>query len=193
MGVLESEFRLLHWVPLVREVVQTTYYPGYRYEFFKSFKELDAYFTEVVGINWRRHAWAEFWVNQHLETKNDDRREWKHITAPSVTKVYRQGARDIQSISKVAIPYLKENPKTSSYKLVRWLAQFGITISQKSAWRIIKRWKANPDVLVQDTDTQRYISNSYLHDVTTPLDVPITAGYTKAQWKEDWKKKHGLT
>lgn len=192
MGILEREFKLLHWVPLVREITQITTFPGYRYEFFRSFKELDAYFTKELGSGWRKEAWAEFWINQHLETKNDDRREWQNKDIPVDKKIRRTGARDMVDITKLAMVYLTDNPKTSSYKLVAWLKTQGIHISQFPAWRIIKKWKANPDTLQLDDTTRRYLSSGYMSNVITPLGQSIPPGYTKEQWRKDWNEKYGL-
>jgi len=192
MGILEPEFSKLHWPPLVREVVQTVQYPGYRYEFFKSFRELDSYFAEHVSPDWKHEAWAEYWINQHLETKNNDRRELESKLQPALNKAYRTGARDMQQISKLTFAYLNENPKTSSYKISMWLKSHGIEVSQKSAWRMLRKWKSDPDRLVYNTATHKYVSNAYLHNVITPLGTPIPEGYTKIQWRKDWNQKYGL-
>lgn len=187
MGILEPEFRKLHWPPLVREVVITAQHPGYRHEFFKSFRELDAYFRATVHDNWRQEAWAEFWIGQHKETQNDDRRDLQ-----TVKKKTRARPRDMLAITRVAIDYLNVHSKVSSYKLCEYLKTCGISIDQKSAWRIIKRWKNKPDELILDHGTGRYLSDAYLHDVVTPLGEQIPTGYTKKQWREDWNKKYNL-
>lgn len=189
MGILEPGFNVLHWPPLVRNVVQTTQFPGYRYEFFRSFKELDAYFTEQIGKDWRNESWAEFWINQHLETKNDDRQQFqeKPVNSPIRTK-----RREMPDITAVAVAYLNEHPKTSSYKLVTYLKTQNIHITQNPAWRIIKKWKTAPDTLRLDQATGKYLSTGYTQNTVTPTGEQIPEGYTREQWRKDWNKKHGL-
>lgn len=191
MGVLESEFRLLHWPPLVREITQTIAFPGYRYEFFRSFKELDAYFSNELGIDWRKESWAEYWIGQHAETKDDDRREYKDKDI-TYAKIYRIGARDMNRIAQFAVAHYISNPTVSSYKLVGWLKTHDIHISQKSAWRMIKKWRIAKDTLKLDPTTEKYLSSGYTSNVITPLGKSIPAGYTKDQWRKDWNEKYGL-
>jgi hypothetical protein len=137
MGILETEFSRLHWPPLVREVVQTIEYPGYRYEFFRSFRELDAYFTEELGKDWRSEPWALFWINQHKETQNDDRREFSTVK-PTKTTGPR---RDSKQLYDLCHTYMCTVEKPSSYKFTNYLRAMDIKINQATAWRMMKRWK----------------------------------------------------
>jgi hypothetical protein len=138
MGTLETEFQRLHWPPLVRNVVQTKDYPGFRYEFFRSFRELDAYFTEELGKDWRSEPWAKFWINQHKETQNDDRREMNPIK-PTKTTGPR---RDSKHIYELCDQYMRTTVKPSSYKFTSHLLTLDIKINQATAWRMMKKWKA---------------------------------------------------
>jgi hypothetical protein len=140
MGRLEEGFERLHWPPLVREIVITDQYPGYRYEFFKSFRELNEYFCKECGDDWRTQPWAIYWISQHEETKHDDRQEEQAKLRSQPMK--RTGnRRDIKMIYQIGIQLLTENPRLSSYKLVAKLKEYDITISQKTAWRLIKDYK----------------------------------------------------
>ena len=143
-----------------------------------------------MGSTWRNAAWAEFWIGQHLETKNDDR---KRYTEKDVPITIRTKQREMPDIATVAIAYLNEHPKTSSYKLVAYLKTQGIYLTQKPAWRLIKKWRTAPDTLRLDESTGRYISTAYTQNVITQLGQSITPGYTKEKWRKDWNEKYGLT
>ena len=144
MGRLEPEFRRLHWPPLVREAVETKDYPGYRYEFFSGFNELNRYFTELCGEDWYKQEWAEFWRNQHLETKNDDRKDIDFIHDRRIKPLGNDGPkRNGKVIRQLIAEYYKEQPAVSSYKLARYLRdEHGITITQKAVWSILKKLRS---------------------------------------------------
>lgn len=137
MGTLEEGFERLHWPPLVRNVVITKESPGYRYEFFRSFTELDAYFTNELGTEWKKQEWAQYWFNQHKQTQRDDRKDINpRLRKPTGPR------RDSKLLYTLACAYMTENPRTSSYKLVDYFKTIDITIAQKTAWSFIRRWKA---------------------------------------------------
>lgn len=136
MGILEPEFSRLHWPPLVREIVQTVEYPGYRYEFFRSFTELDAYFTAEIGSHWRTELWARYWINQHKESQREDRKDADpRLRKPTGPR------RDMAIVRAESHIQLELTPTLSSYKLVTVLKTKDITITQKTAWDIIRKWK----------------------------------------------------
>jgi hypothetical protein len=138
MGTLEPEFYRLHWPPLVRSVRITKQYPGYSYEFFETFQELDKYFTEHCGPEWQSQAWAKFWINQHLQTKNDDRKEQIELTSTKPRK-NTGPRRDTQEIFELCKQYLESvDYKVSSRKLAAHLRNHDINITHMTAWRIIK-------------------------------------------------------
>lgn len=60
---------------LVKEVELTTAYPGYRFTYFKSFKELDEYFTQECGFDWKEQEWALFWLRDYWRSVKQDARE----------------------------------------------------------------------------------------------------------------------
>lgn len=53
---------------LVKEVEITSTHPGYRYVYFTSFNELDQYFRELCGDDWKEQEWAKFWLRDHWRT-----------------------------------------------------------------------------------------------------------------------------
>lgn len=50
-------------------------HPGYKFNYFDSFQELDNYFKREFGENWREQEWAKFWLRDHnaFETREHDR------------------------------------------------------------------------------------------------------------------------
>lgn len=141
MGTLEPGFQRLHWPPLVKEIEHTKDYPGYRYKYFTSFRELDSYFSGLCGHNWREQEWAVYWINQHKETQNDDRRDPDPIRPKAPTG----NRRDIKLIHKLCRDYLDSHvgTKISTYKLARWLlSEHDINVNQATIWRFVKRYKA---------------------------------------------------
>lgn len=137
MGILEDGFSRLHWPPLVRTVTQTTEYPGYRYEFFRSFGELDSYFSELLGTSWRSEEWARYWMNQHAESKREDRKlanpRQRKSTGPR---------RDAPLLYALSVEHLNNYANISSRKLVKHLKDsHDIQITPMTAWRIIGKWK----------------------------------------------------
>lgn len=144
MGRLESQFKRLYWPPLVKETVTSKEYPGYRYEFFSGFTELNKYFTNLCGPDWHNQEWAIYWRTQHQETKDDDRRDYKFDKEQRVTPLNNTGSRrDMKSIRAHCADIYAENPQISSYGLARQLlAKHDITLSQKMAWIILKKFRS---------------------------------------------------
>lgn len=144
MGRLEPEFRRLHWPPLVREAVENKDYPGYRYEFFSSFNELNKYFIELCGPDWMSEEWAIYWRNHHRETQRDDARDLKYEMGQRVTPIGRSGPRrDIKQVHTYCEKIIIGNLTISSYELVRQLKfRYDITLSQKMAWHILKKLRS---------------------------------------------------
>lgn len=141
MGTLEPGFQRLHWPPLVKEIEHTKDYPGYRYKYFTSFQELNSYFSDLCGHNWREQEWAKYWINQHLETKNDDR---KAFISPAPDSSKGGPRRDIKMIRELVHTYYNINPKMSSYKIARHIAhEQGITVSHQTVWSILKKLRSN--------------------------------------------------
>lgn len=138
MGTLEPQFRKLHWPPLVREVTQTKQYPGYRYEYFRTFRELNEYFIKLCGTAWREEPWAKYWFNQHMETKNDDRRDPNPIKPKGPTG----NRRDTPLLIEIARQWYKETKKLSSGELTRHFATLDLKVSRDTSWRIIKKIKS---------------------------------------------------
>jgi len=137
MGILEEGFERLHWPPLVREVIVTVEYPGYRYEFFRSFGELDSYFSRQYGAEWRKEPWAEYWMNQHKETQREDRKDadprQRKSTGPR---------KDAVQLYEIACAYIKtQTAPVSSRQLSRYFKiEHGITITPMTTWRMIKKY-----------------------------------------------------
>lgn len=146
LGILEEGFHRLHWPPLVRNCVITKEYPGYRYEFFQSFAELDEYFTRIVGPHWRREPWAEFWIGQHHESQHSDRKELRTGPAPK----HRPTAQYMKSATALGLSYLREYPSTTVRKLMNILTAHDFPVSYYAAWRIIKRFKENDSLFNKD-------------------------------------------
>jgi hypothetical protein len=61
---------------LVKHTEITSAYPGYRYVYFSSFEELNAYFTETCGKDWMETEWAKFWLRDHWRLMKQESREY---------------------------------------------------------------------------------------------------------------------
>lgn len=136
MPILEDGFDLLYWPPLIREAVSITTHPGYRYERFKTYTELDSYFTEEFGSEWRNSEWARYWFNQHAETVRKDKKE----SSLNANTSYRT-RNDTEPIYEVARAILEKSPFLSSRKLTYILNRKGMTIGYVTVSKFIKRFK----------------------------------------------------
>lgn len=135
MPMLEEGFERLYWPRLVKEAVWTSAHPGYRYDMFNNFKELDAFFTEECGPDWRKQEWARFWFNQHIESQKKDKREYE------MNKTFQGPRRDMPEVEKACYDILQQSPYISSRKLVFALNRQGVVVSHTTASKIIKRFK----------------------------------------------------
>lgn len=144
MGILEDEFRKYRWPPLVKSVTYITTYPGYRHEFFRTFKDLDEYFSQECGADWQTQEWAKFWLGQHMQTRNDDRREYliEHKgLVPQVDKL-RKPRSDHDKIVEYILELKKLNNKfPSARKLEASLKSSGIVVDHNTVWRILRKIK----------------------------------------------------
>lgn len=61
--------KLLH--SLVKSARLTKEYPGYEYEYFRSFEELDAYLRSICGEDWESQEWVNVWLNKSSAKKEN--------------------------------------------------------------------------------------------------------------------------
>lgn len=62
--------KLLH--TLVRSARITNEHPGYVYEYFQSFEEVNAYFTSICGEDWISQEWVAAWLNKEKKDNAKD-------------------------------------------------------------------------------------------------------------------------
>lgn len=135
MPMLEEGLSRLYWPPLVKEAVMTVQHPGYRYDMFTNFKELDAYFTAECGPDWRKQEWARYWFSQHIDSKRKDQRESNPMRSMKGPR------KDIIAVEKACYEVLEQSPYISSRKLVYILRSRNVIVSHMTASKIIKRFK----------------------------------------------------
>lgn len=56
---------------LVKSFRNIPEHPGYLYEYFLSFEELDAYFCNETGDNWKDQEWVRVFLNQPTPLSED--------------------------------------------------------------------------------------------------------------------------
>lgn len=140
MSRLEPEFHKLHWPPIL---VEGHHVPGHTCvdcKFIRSFNELNAYLSDLCGHDWRTQDWAVYWVKQHQQTKDDDRRDAQFENNARVKPLAPSVRRSGTLIRKLADDYFENDPKISSYKLCRLLMRdHDLHVSHVTAWKIIKK------------------------------------------------------
>lgn len=60
--------------PLVKSVNFTREYPGFSYQYFKNFEEINSYFSELCGDDWMNQEWAKVWIGEHSKEKMRQKR-----------------------------------------------------------------------------------------------------------------------
>lgn len=134
--MLEEGFDRLYWPRTMKGARIISAHPGYIYEFFETYAELNEYFTEICGADWRTQEWAKFWYDQHTESVNSDTRERNF----NILKTYRKKT-DADAVYECAKNILINAPRLSTRKLTYTLNRQGINISVRSAWKIIQQFK----------------------------------------------------
>lgn len=140
MGVLEDGLSDKFWPPLVKEISITKDYPGYKYEFFDNYEDLDKYFTDLCGDDWVHQPWAQYWIGQHKLTQRRNKLEIKIMMGeidPSKTRTfvnYDQIAASIQQIKD------KLGRKVSVLKIIKELNDSGLNVSKNTVYRVIKKY-----------------------------------------------------
>ena len=60
------------WLGLVKSADNIRESPGYRYNFFSSFEEVDRYFTQECGSDWQTQPWAVEWIRANESERDKD-------------------------------------------------------------------------------------------------------------------------
>lgn len=144
MGILEPNLRNTHWLPVVKQAVLTKEYPGYRYEMFSSWAALDEYLKSQCGKDWQIQPWADFWLNQHKQTQNDDYREYLIMSGAIVPQVDRiRKPRTNHDVIKETILniYKKYNRFLSVRSMQKQFYKLGIKTSHMTISRVLKELK----------------------------------------------------
>lgn len=147
MPMLEEGFERLYWPPLVKRAVWTLEHPGYRYEKFETFAELNNYFDEECGVGWRKQEWAKFWIDQHHESARKDKRERTFMRGESITYKTKSSMEPVYEAAKLL---LDQNPYLSCRKLTYILNRRGVSVKKTTAANLINRYKQ--ETIVLDTE-----------------------------------------
>jgi hypothetical protein len=90
---------------LVKRVDLTREYPGYRYVYFETYAELDAYFTAECGPDWRQQEWAKEWFREEWSEEKAEkearRRKVQYEENQSYEQVHR---KDPESLTSRKVP-----------------------------------------------------------------------------------------
>lgn len=131
-------------------------HPGYKYKYFSTFKELDKYFKQEFGPNWRQEEWAKFWLKDHnrIETQDYDREEihkrgkrFRQRT-PGSRRYFQEKLGPRQLSKKVPpetlaafIKELQEQGITSKRKQAEAIREkHGISIGYDTVYRLKKKY-----------------------------------------------------
>lgn len=134
--MLEPDAMSKFWPPLVREVIDCVEHPGYRYEFFKTFAELDDYFTGLCGEDWIKQPWAEFWLGQHNLTRAAFRREL------AARRGEKNGYGAYSKLDNKTFLMLAEKARAAGVRfskrsLCRYIRECGYEASFTTVWRLM--------------------------------------------------------
>jgi hypothetical protein len=138
------------------DVEMTSIHPGYKFKYFQSYSELDAYFKTQFGENWRQEEWARFWMRDHnsFETREHSRKEIDNRGIASRSKKHgsRRYTTELQGPKqigrRVAKPTLLGLIKlcvsegvTNNRKIAKLLFQNeNIEISHQTVWNLRKKY-----------------------------------------------------
>lgn len=136
--MLEPEVMQKFWPPLVRDVVLCTTYPGYRYEFFQRFADLDAYFSDLCGADWAQQPWAEYWIGQHNASRAAFRRELAARRGEQ-NGFHAYGKIDDATFLALVARARQDNVRLSQRQLSRYLRECGYGISPRTVLRLLHR------------------------------------------------------
>lgn len=123
---------LKYYPPLVKESSWKSEYPGYSYTYFKNFKEIDIYFSENYGKDWKDSEWAKVWLNnwkfkdqEVIEPKSpsvnkkSSKYPWPRWLIRYLVLYYKDRKLSYRKISQEL--YYKHNIKLSVATIVRLL------------------------------------------------------------------------
>lgn len=138
--MLEDGLSSKFWPPLVKEVTITRDYPGYKYEFFTNFDDLNNYFTELCGEDWRHQEWAKYWIGQHRSTKYQNSLEIRILTGdvdPAKLKPFVDYPVVAENIIKIQ---QRLGKKVSALKILKELNDIGFDLKKDTVYRIMKKY-----------------------------------------------------
>lgn len=122
---------------LVRSVDLVTTYPGYSYNYFNNFQEIDDYFKKTVGDDWLDTEWARFWLRNHW---SENKKENRVPNTSSGKPNKRIGVP--KDIIYALIRHFYYKRKFSYRKVSNILSKhYDIEISPSSIYRSYNQWK----------------------------------------------------
>jgi len=141
LGRLERGFDKLHWPPVLLSGLHEPGHQCFECVWIKTTSQLNEYFTDLCGQDWKKQTWALYWIGQHVQTQYDDRKEAKREMDKRVTPHGNDGPRrDIHKIRELGKIYFEQNNSISSYRLAKVLKdEHDILVTQKTMWSILKK------------------------------------------------------
>jgi len=119
---------------IVKSTKFTKDYPGYSYEYFQSFEELDNYLRLNCGENWIDQNWAKFWLRDYWkENKRENR-----VPSRNSKKQKEVNSKKPKHIIKMFILHYHKRRKYSYRRISKVLKEkHGINVSIATISRVI--------------------------------------------------------
>lgn len=122
---------------LVKSVDIVTDHPGYRYNYFNSFAELDAYFTNECGSDWKHAEWAQFWLRDYWRSLKKENRVYR------VKKFAKRKPGKFKGIHPELIAMLVKHYAQEEGQSLRAIARilqedFNISVSYTTLAKLVK-------------------------------------------------------
>lgn len=120
---------------LVKEIRNIPVYPSYENDYFRSFNDVNVYFTEMFDENWTTLEWAKVWLYEEDQKKPRSKRQ-QHA---------KTGIQD-----KIKSIYADHNYDITMYRVHSELLALGVEISKQSVYRHCRKIVAAHNLEVQN-------------------------------------------
>lgn len=124
---------------LVKNVDILSTHPGYRYNYFQSFEELDDYFKKECGEDWRSQEWAKFWISDYrsFERSLTIKENRQKLAQPETVNTARS---DRANFILLAIKQFRDVENKSLRDIAKFLLdEYDIKIHHVNLWRLLER------------------------------------------------------
>lgn len=139
--MIEPEAIQKFWPPLVKETLLVSEHPGYRHIFFETYEELNEYFTELCGPDWKEQEWCKFWLQQHKNTKKAYQKELEVRRGNVSVETIRPRLDEKEVLDILRTLTQSDGVKLSIRGIRKELHSRGYDVSVGSVWYYVQRIK----------------------------------------------------